>query len=349
VGRRWDLDVLRILAILAVVAIHVFGLILGNPSLKGTPTWTFGMVLDYGTRWCVPVFIMLSGALVLMPRAHADGPGPFLRRRVVRLLPALVAWHLIYLFVVRAYLREEDLDWHVVVVNLVDARIYTALYFLWLILGLYAVAPVIAAFLAGGGHRRAVTVAIAAITWSVVVCVVPGVTAQFGYPRPRYDGALTMWLLYVGVFVAGYAWREPRLESRRWLWTGPAAVVLMAEVVWQASVAPEHVWLQVLLPVGYTGLVVVLASIFLFLFGIDVLSRFDPPDGVRRVVRALSDATFGVFLCHLLIVALIQEQWPDWYADPAPVAKTELYVVVVVAAFTLTLLARQVPGLRRIF
>lgn len=346
---RWDLDVLRILAILGVVAIHVFGLILAREDLRGTPTWHFGVVLDIATRWCVPLFVMISGALVLAPRAHAGGPGRFYRRRVARLLPALVVWHLVYLFVVRDLIKGEDLDPRLVLVNFVDARVYTALYFLWLILGLYAVAPVLASFLAGGGPRRAQVTAMAAMAWSVVVAVLPGVTTALDSPRPRSDGALTMWLAYVGLFVAGYAWREARPASRRWLWTGPLTVVLLVEVVWQFEVAPDHHWLQVLLPVGYTGLAVVAASVTLFLFGIDVLSRFQPSERVQRVVRAVSEATFGVFLVHLLVVALIQRWWPDWYLDPAPVAKTELYVVVLAASFAVSLAARRVPVLRRVF
>jgi surface polysaccharide O-acyltransferase-like enzyme len=351
---RWDLDVLRILAILGVVAIHVFGLILSPLNdLVGTPTWHFGMVLDYATRWCVPLFIMISGALVLAPRAHAGGPGRFYRRRVVRLVPALVVWHLVYLLVVRDWMRGEDLDPTVVFMNLVDARIYTALYFLWLILGLYAVAPVLASFLAGGGARRAQVTALAAMGWSIVVAALPNVAALLGYPRPRSDGALTMWLAYVGLFVAGYAWREARTTSWRWVWTGPLAAALLALVVWQAEQqvqAPgEHSWLQALVPPGYTGAAVVAASVLLYLCGIDVLTRFAPRVGIQRVVRTLSEATFGVFLVHLLVIALIQRWWPEFYLDPSPVAKTQLYVAVLVVSFAVSLLARMVPILRRVF
>jgi surface polysaccharide O-acyltransferase-like enzyme len=348
-GYRWDLDVLRVVAILGVVAIHVFGLILAREDLRDTATWHFAVVLDVATRWCVPLFVMISGALVLAPRAHAGGPGRFYRRRVVRLLPALVVWHLVYLVGVRRWLRGQELDPTAVLVNFIDAKVYTALYFLWLILGLYAVAPVIAAFLAGGGRTRGVVTAFAAIGWSLVVSALPGISLLLDAPRPRSEGALTMWVAYVGVFIAGYALREARPRSLRFLWTGPLLVLLLGEIVWQYEVTPEHEWLQALAPVGYTGIGVVAASILLFLFGIDVLSRIRPPTAVIRVVKELSAATFGVFLCHLLVIALLQERWPEWYADPSPTAKTQMYVVVVLVSFAVGLAARRVPGLRRVF
>ncbi|WP_193606680.1 acyltransferase family protein [Nocardioides lijunqiniae] len=348
-GRRFELDVLRILAILGVVAIHVFGLILGRPDLRGTPTWTFAVVLDLGARWSVPFFVLASGLLVLAPRAHAAGPAAFYRKRVTRLLPALVVWHAVYLLVVRFWMQGEEPRTDFVIVNFIDGKVFTALYFLWLILGLYAVAPVLAAFLSAGGQRRAATAAAVALVWCGTVTALPAITSLLGEPRPWSQGALTWWLAFAGLFLAGYAWGTARPESTRWRWTAPLGLLLMAEAVWQFSVTPDHRWLQAALPPTYTGLGVAVGSVCLFVAGVDLLARLRPSDAVRRVTGALSDATFGVFLVHLLVVAVLRQVWPEWYASPAPVDKTEMYVVVVVAAFAISMLARQVPVLRRVF
>lgn len=346
---RWDLDVLRIMAILGVVAIHVFGLILGNKELQGTATWYFGVILDIGSIWCVPIFVMISGSLLLGPRTHAAGPGPFLRRRVLRLLPALVVWHLVYLFGVRWLLLGGRLEPAAVFVNFVDARVYTALYFLWLILGLYCVAPVLAAFLAGGGATRARVTAVAACAWTATVIAVPGVTALLGIPRPRSDGALTMWISYVGLFVAGYAWREASSRSRRWIWTGTLAVLLLAAQIWQYTARPDPRLLQALSPVSYLGALMMICSICLFVCVVDLCARRSPSSQLQFALRALGEATFGVFLVHLLVIAVIRVTLPDFYADPAPVAKTLMYVVVIAVSFLISLVARRTPVLRRIF
>ena len=39
------------------------------------------VVVDIGNVWVIPVFVMVSGALVLGPRAHAAGPRAFYRKR----------------------------------------------------------------------------------------------------------------------------------------------------------------------------------------------------------------------------------------------------------------------------
>lgn len=347
-AHRWDFDVLRIMAILGVVAIHIFGLILGRADLRGSDTWLFAVILDIGSNWCVPVFVMISGALLLSPRMHRAGPAAFLRRRAVRLLPALVVWHLVYLVVVRHLILGSDLRADVVTVNFIDGKVYTALYFLWLVLGLYVVAPVLAAFL-DGDDRRARIVAVLACLWCAALVVLPSVATQLGQPRTRIDTALTMWLPYVGLFVAGYAWREPRDRGVRWLWAAIVAVVLIAFNIWLFESAPDFAWLRALTPVHYATLATVGSAIAIFICVIDLCARLQPPARVVRVLGALGSATFGVFLVHLLLVALCRRWWPELYLDPSPLAKTQLYAGVVVASFAISVLAARVPGLRRVF
>jgi len=58
---------LRVLAILAVVAIHVSGLTVVNPATHGSAAWWVAEVLNECTRWAVPMFVLVSGALLLKP------------------------------------------------------------------------------------------------------------------------------------------------------------------------------------------------------------------------------------------------------------------------------------------
>src|SRR6185312_8313743 len=91
--RSYGLDLLRILSISGVVAIHVFGLRVGAEP-KGNTSWWVATILDIGFIWVVPVFIMISGALLLGSKQLVADPGGFYRKRAMRIIPALVAWNL---------------------------------------------------------------------------------------------------------------------------------------------------------------------------------------------------------------------------------------------------------------
>ncbi|PKK90618.1 MAG: hypothetical protein CVV64_09685 [Candidatus Wallbacteria bacterium HGW-Wallbacteria-1] len=60
------LDNSRIIATSAVILLHVSQILLCNHKL-GTINWWIGNFYDSLVRWCVPAFIMLSGALLLNP------------------------------------------------------------------------------------------------------------------------------------------------------------------------------------------------------------------------------------------------------------------------------------------
>lgn len=88
------LDGLRSLAAAAVVALHAAALQLGSQPRSNSLDWWAANLLDSASRWCVPVFVMISAALLL---GRVDPPLDFLRRRLARLLPLLLVWSLCYL------------------------------------------------------------------------------------------------------------------------------------------------------------------------------------------------------------------------------------------------------------
>ncbi|SCG76598.1 acyltransferase [Micromonospora inositola] len=348
-GRQYSLDVLRMLAICGVVAIHTVGAVVAHDELRGTLQWWLAAGVDIGATWTVPLFVMISGALTLSPRAHADGPGAFYRRRFTRILPALVVWHVIYLVVARVGLRGERLTIEGLAVLLIDARVFTALYFLWLIAGLYVIAPVLVAFLRDGGQRRALILSAVALGFTLVAFVVSAVATRLGVSRPIHLGALTMWWPYVGYFVAGWALRTVRLGPRATALASVAALVLLIEAVWQWGTRAERPLLQILMPIGYLGASVALATICIFLVGVSLGARHTPSPGAARWVVRLSEASFGVFLVHLLVFELLRYVLPAVRSAESLPVMLGTFVVVLVTSFAISLGAARIPYVRAVF
>lgn len=349
-ARQWEFDALRVVAICGVVAIHVIGMFLRFPTDPGGTRWWLAAAVHEGSNWAVPVFVMLSGALVLTPAAHAAGPWAFYRKRLARIVPALVVWHVVYLLLVRGYLHDEPLAPKGVALLFIDAKVYTALYFLWLIAGLYLVAPILAAWLHAGGRRRAFATAGGILGWTVVTYAVPTVAVLLGSTRPINPGALTQWLGYVGYFVAGWALHKLVLGRRALLATAVLAVLLLAELIWQFGHRGRFPVLDAVLPArGYQGATTAAASICILLVAVGVGARWSPPERLRQWLKRLSDASFGVFLCHLLIFALVQEVFPTTAGSTSLSDLVVAYVAVLILSFAVSIGAARVPYLRAIF
>lgn len=180
--RSYGLDILRIVSICGVVAIHVFGLRVGSKPKSGT-TWWIATTIDIGAIWVVPVFIMISGALLLGSRQVAEKPMEFYRKRATRIIPALIVWNLVYIVVVRIWMRHEVLPTGRVLQMLYDSSFFTQLYFLWIVLGLYAVAPVLSTFLRSGGQGRSMATAGVLLGITIIAYMLPGILGHYLVPH----------------------------------------------------------------------------------------------------------------------------------------------------------------------
>ena len=348
--RRIGYDLLRIISICGVVAIHTFGPIAANPDLHGSVSWLAALVLSNGFIWAVPVFVMLAGALSLHENSHAEGPTSFLLRRAKRIVPALVAWTFIYLVIVRAFILREGISPADALIEIFDARVYPHLYFLWLIAGLYLVAPVLAAFLHADGRRRAVVTGAIALGTTLLVFMAPAVLALKDISRPIQLGALTIWLAYVGYFVVGYALSLFRVVSRSWLLIAGAGILVFGAITLAETAWPERlaVLRAVALP-EYLGIIVAALSICVFVIGVTLLDRVRAGERLTRFVVSISEASFGVYLVHLMLMLIPYNVLAGYHARTSLPESIVAYVFVIVVSFAISVGARRVPGLRAIF
>ena len=92
--RPWDgsLDVLRTGAAVLVVLLHCSGSL--RPLAEFGPEWWGTALLQAFTRSAVPLFVMISGALLIGP--ETENLAAFYRRRASRILVPLIFWMLFY-------------------------------------------------------------------------------------------------------------------------------------------------------------------------------------------------------------------------------------------------------------
>ncbi|MGM7697397.1 acyltransferase [Microbacterium sp. A84] len=346
--RRWPLDLTRVVSVIGVVAIHVFAGMVGNPEIRSGTGWWAAVVADIGFVWVVPVFVMISGALVLEPRQYAAGSVSFYRKRLLRLAPALVFWSLFYFIVIRTGVSQAPVTRVGLVSFVLDGRPYTHLYFLWLIVGLYAVAPVLAAFLRDGGKHRALIFAGVVLAATVITGSSSSLLGMLGSERPLTLMALTQWVPYVGFFLAGWALRDVVL--RGWALAAAVAGTFIALVIpiIQYGVRPAWSLLDAIAPVSYFGPFVAAASIGVFVCANSLLAGWRPGIGAGKVLRELSDSAFGVFLVHFALMVFLRGVAPFSGATMSFALSALLWIVVVILSFIIVIGMRRVPFLRRL-
>lgn len=88
-------DLLRCVAAVAVIAIHVLAPYRHELGVIPFDEWFTAVATNGVTRWAVPVFILISGALMLSDKRPFD-PHYYVKRRLGKVLVPFLIWSLFY-------------------------------------------------------------------------------------------------------------------------------------------------------------------------------------------------------------------------------------------------------------
>lgn len=349
---------LRVAAITSVVLIHTAGLTYLDDDLRPAGVWWVASLATFSTKWAVPVFVMVSGALLL--RAPADPSATlFYRRRLTRIGIPLVVWHVVYI-TLSATILVSTAHPKIIVARFLRGQSYTGLYFFWLILGLYLITPLLWPLVAGISRRAlgwvgALLVASAAANQSALQVIgrLEGVAGPTGDPS-----LFTQFVPYLGFFILGYALRDVTIRGRgRVLALAALTTALCLELTWQATGGARVFGvetanrLNILTPVHYQGWVLGAAAVAVFVLARSLVhpqSRFAQPRAARWA-RTAGDLTLGVFASHLLVLIILMRipAYPLPSGAKTPVQLGALCAATLIGALGLTIILRRIPLLRR--
>lgn len=340
------LDIARVCAMLAVLGVHAVAPVVTTAHTDlGSPTWWTANLVDATLLWCVPVFIMISGALLLGPRS--EGLRTFYRKRFTRIGIPLVVWSGVYLL---WEMWRSEIGMREAFREMLSGSPSLHLYFLFVLAGLYLLTPFL---------RVLVEYAMTPTLWcfaglmSVVGMADQAIVALDGVGEPN---AATRFLPFVGYYVMGYLLRDVEMSRVR-LWT--AGAVFFAGAVGTAMGAAlmasfEGEWGRLaryfydyLSP---TILVTSVAAYLLFqALGSRLSKRHEEgrSSGLSRLLTPLANLSFGVFLVHVLVLHTLRDVTgiPD---SPLLMLATTtgLAGVSLVVSLLVTMVLRRTPWLR---
>lgn len=90
---QW-VHILRVAATFAVIVLHCTVPLVADYKTNNS-TWLSAVFINSNTRFCVPIFLMLSGVLLLGKDIELSD---FLKKRVSRIVLPFLFWSIIYFF-----------------------------------------------------------------------------------------------------------------------------------------------------------------------------------------------------------------------------------------------------------
>src|SRR6266571_1356905 len=192
--RSTSADIIRILAVFFVVFSHSTDRFVLYTTLKGSFAWNVIYYLNTLSRVAVPLFIILSGYLILQ-KEKTHNIKSFFKRRFSRILLPFIVWLGIY-YGWTAYWDQRQLTPDFILQTLWHADLWH-LYFLVIILELYLLAPTLVNFMERKNRKNHII-----LFWSLIaIGIASSLLIIFHIDARRTF--ITMFIPYIGIFYAG--------------------------------------------------------------------------------------------------------------------------------------------------
>jgi len=290
-------DILNILSIVAVIALHCNGIV-HNFSIKYVTAWSTSLIVECIFYWAVPVFLMLSGANLMKYRERYSTLVYF-KKRFIKIVIPFIFWASVMLIWKKCtgQLKIDNMSVKTLLNIFFSNKEENTYYFIFLILGIYITIPTLS-ILAKEEYRT--------ICWYTVYgifitqSVLPIVLKLLGI---NYNNLLSIQIGGYIIFVLlGYLLSTQNLTKKQRIELYCLAILSIffrysMTYFWTLSSNKLNKTLF-----GYTQFHSVLLATGVFVFIKNI--RFNyiiTNDKIKKIISDIAGCSFGIYLIHMIV------------------------------------------------
>lgn len=290
-------DLLRIIATFMIVAIHCIPHSSSDSTLFD---WSVLAIYDSVTRWGVPVFVMISGALFLGKELSVN---TLLKKNILRILSAFLFWSFLY-NVLEMMEKGEVLSAKYFFINIIQGHYH--MWFLYMIACIYLIVPmlnVIIKHIKLAYYFAALSFVFAFLIPQIITIIGlksnylgEGLNEVFSYTHMNFV------LGFSGYFVLGYLLHKLQINKKLEILT---YIIGIFSLLFTIAVT---VWIsmreKVLSELFFDSMTIniLMMSISVFVFAKQHLNKNFKREHTIDFVSYISKCTFGVYLVHPLVI-----------------------------------------------
>lgn len=280
---------LRVIATIFVIFIHASTGFLYRIDTHAFD-WNYANWINAATRCSVPIFVIISGYLLLKKE---ETTGTFYRKRIPRLVYPFVFWTIVYLvFYFYRYTNFELLSTEKIGAIILDKMLHGAnahLWYLYMIIGLYLAIPFLRKILINSSKRE---IELFLGLWLLSMCFSSKDLYRF---MPKFD--LTFFSGYIGYLVLGYYLRirEFRLNSSQVVYAF-IYLLMVGIAAYGTQLLNQGASKLNTFFYNYLFVTTAIAAGALFLFVKETMQGKNCPNWIRLIDKY----SFGIYLSHII-------------------------------------------------
>lgn len=322
--RKYSIDLLRVISAIAVIIIHVVSAPINNNTVADNVSITTNLNLIHTLmNWSVPVFFMITGYCLLKKK---ECTYEYCFSHVIKYLCILFTVGLFYSLLEEIFVHKTiNISLFIQSIrNVIEGNLWDHMWFVYTIIGIYLVMPVIHLFMQQGNRNILILTALLFFFNILFPAIEKQISVGIVFPFSGY-------LFYVcfGGLVAKLKINK-KLSYFIYL-TG------LLSIIWIILEADNHKF-------GYKHLAV--CSIAMSIFFIISKMNIKP----SKVLLEISKCTWGIYLIHPLFINIALKLLHIDFVTSQPYLKLLLFAVIVfLASFLATYILRKIPFIKKLF
>ena len=318
------------LATIAVIVLHVTSNYAAHFDKVPLNRWEVANFMDSAVRFCVPVFVMISGAL-LLPKE--EDYFVFIKKRFTRILLPFLFWSVIYI----AFLVKSSDSLSAIAKIAAKGLLKGASFHFWyvyMILGVYLFIPILSRWIA---KAKEYEIQIFLGIWIITLFIDK-------YPREAFSKFELMYFSkYIGYLVLGYYLSTKKFTDRSKTIFVSLLLLVMGIISTFMLTHYYSAKAQITVTVFYDYLTpnVMLSSLCIFL----LVKNMKLSNSV--FINAVDKLSFGIYLVHILVLSKIVGQIN--FLETMPMAGTIAVksLLCFSLSFTIIYLLNKIPFLKK--
>lgn len=341
------MDLIRTTALVLVILLHAsiepLPAIVNGSSDVLVQWWSVNIYHSL-SRAGVPLFIMLSGALLLQSVKANESIKTFFKKRASRIALPFLFWGAAY-FAWRIFLNNETLTWTSIGQSIIWGP-YFHFWFLYMLIGLYLVTPMLRIYVANASWKLQ---RYALILWVIGTALIPLISILTKYDL---NNNLFIFTGYVGYYLLGPYLVKVYIRKKI------SCTLFLAGFIWTAVgtyliTAIKGGTLQFFFYDNLSpGVILAAISLFLILSTIQDSRIKDRFPKVSKLLHFISVNSLGIYLLHLMVLETLQRGYLGLKISLAtvnPIIEIPLITIITLSICLLVIyLLKKVPILKNL-
>lgn len=304
--REKNLDLLRIVACIMVIIIHVSAYYVINYEKIGGIYFTIGNLWDSFARPAVPIFILLSGRYALSNNKNMEYK--YYYRKILKniyiptLIYSILYFFYSYLIILLGYiLKVKMVDKFSPIKQLIIGSPFSHMWYLYMAIGLYLLVPFLIRLRIKIGEKLFRNIGIIFVIFGLLIYLVQNYLEQIDfYNRDdilkylRYFWMFNQFkfINYLGYFILGYSLKDKKINFKLGI---IGTFISLLAMFFAVEITKD------LFYYSNNFLFVIFASILLYLSFLNLKI-----DKNISLITKITKKTFSIYLLHAGILSIIQ-------------------------------------------